>query len=238
MERAPSLLQYDFHARNDAVSKMEDTFKQYLSFCDGSEERDTFYNLAAVIIATMRLYVVRPLQRHPAMRAPTIMESSLLQLATETLSSSVDIYNRSPIWSWYGRQFNNWHSLAVLLAELAVQSDRPAEWEVAKQGYKELARNIADGVHGPLWKPITKLMRAAGKRQTVYAAVLNSANVQLNLNGNLGENDPLSNMLFLPNADAVTAWDEFGQPWMYWEEFTDGVARAEESDLMKEAWFQ
>lgn len=229
MDRPPTTLQYDFRARSDAVSQMEDAFKLYLSFCDNSEERETYHDLATVIIATMRLYVVRPLQRHPAMRAPTIMESSLLQLATETLASSVDIYNRSRSWSWYGRQFSNWHSLAVLLAELAVQSDRPAEWEVAKQGYRELGRNIADGVHGPLWKPITKLMRAAEKRQNVQSSAVNGdVNVQSNLNVVQGDDmSLLSAMPLVSDAEALPAWDDFVQPWMYWEDFTDGVARAD-----------
>lgn len=229
MERPPTLLQYDFNARNEAVSQMVETFKQYLKFCEGSEERDTFNDLATVIIATMRLYVVRPLQRHPAMRAPTIMESSVIQLATETISSSVDIYNRSQAWSWYGRQFNSWHSLAVLLAELAVQSNKPVEWEVAKQGYHELGRNIADGIHGPLWVPITKLMRAAEARQSVNLSELVGDGLQFNLNAVPGDMTvPMADMSLVSNVNSAPVWDGLIQPWMYWEEFTDSVARAED----------
>ncbi|KAK5108202.1 hypothetical protein LTR62_008658 [Meristemomyces frigidus] len=225
MERAPTALQYDCNARNEAVSRQEKTLRGYLTVPGGGLEDATAQRLAQTIISCMRLYVVRPLQRHPAMKAPAVAEIDIVGLAVETLNFTLELYRSSHPWIWYIRQFNNWHPLAVLLAELAVSRNdkHPEAWAVAEEAYTELSRTIAEGVGGPLWLPVTKLMRAAEARQKTvpeYTNITGLVQMQESITLEMGDDMASSQN---PINMMINAEEEI-QPWSYWEAFIGDIA--------------
>ncbi|KAK3670687.1 hypothetical protein LTR78_009379 [Recurvomyces mirabilis] len=228
MERAPTAMQYDCHARNEAVTRQENILKGYLGAPGRGLEDSTAQRLARTIISCMRLYVVRPLQRHPAMKAPRIAEIDIVGLAVETLGFTLELYRSSHPWMWYIRQFNNWHPLAVLLAELAVSPNHkhPEAWTVAKEVYAELSRTVAEGVDGPLWLPVAKLMRAAEARQKAMEEATYITGIGYHDSTTVGTVDEMASNQ-VPMDMMIDAEDEI-QPWSYWEAFIGDIAGADD----------
>ena len=223
MERPPSLLQYDWNARNEAVSRLQASFDQYLALGDTENEGAAYRSLANTIISAMRLYVVRPLQRHPAMKAPDIEPLDVVRLATTTLSATLALYDDAHVWSWYAKGFNEWHPLAVLLAELAARGNTtvPEAWGVARRAYWELGKNIAEGASGPLWLQISRLMRAAEAREQADSKLSNSDVFQLDFPGNT--------MPLMNHFNAGSQPPEWIDAWAYWEALIDDLAGTAES---------
>ncbi|KAI5250278.1 hypothetical protein E4T43_00022 [Aureobasidium subglaciale] len=122
------------------------------------------------ILSYIKLYVVRPLQRHPACILPVSEEGNVLLRAVQALEQSLMLQSElfQP-WHWYFRSFAGWHPLAVLLAELSArQGDQmlvDRAWDVAESAYVVEANKVADGTSGLLWKPLVKLMGMARQRR-------------------------------------------------------------------------
>jgi hypothetical protein len=65
---------------------------------------------------------------------------------------------------WLTTIWISWHALAVVIAELCVQTEGPLverAWRLVDAVFEETARHIADSNHGRLWRPIKKLMNRA-----------------------------------------------------------------------------
>lgn len=172
-------MQYSFKARQKAVTDLSDWLNQnFLQMCDLTVpiQYATFY-LGKVMLSCMHLFVVRPLQRHPAMSAPPHGCANVLLRATETLEYW-EVFTKEVCepWTWLFHAYVDWHPLAILLAELcSPQTDAllvQRAWRQADYAFENVASKIAEGTQGTLWKPLRNLMRMAQQRRALDQALL------------------------------------------------------------------
>ncbi|KAI5203632.1 hypothetical protein E4T39_04011 [Aureobasidium subglaciale] len=204
-----------------------------------------------VILSYMKLYVVRPLQRHPACMLPEAREGTVLLRAVQALEHSLLLQSElfKP-WHWYFNGFASWHPLAVLLAELSAhQQDRvlvDRAWRVAESAYHVESSKIADGISGPLWKPLVKLMVMARQRKEYDSQLRNRQNrhtgpeLQMSLplpdqsqapsdsifESRLSGSEHTSDLAAQqPMADFELGLETGNTPWMNWQGFVDDVTQ-------------
>ncbi|KAH8594207.1 hypothetical protein B0O99DRAFT_625326 [Bisporella sp. PMI_857] len=134
--------------------------------------------LADSMIANMWLWTYRPLQRRRHSPAVvTIPHSWILQVSIEVTEkvNQLLVDSSSSPFRWVSTSWVAWHALAVMIAELCVQTEGPLverAWSVVNIVFEETARHIADSDKGRLWRPIKKLMN---KAQTVRKKHLEDA---------------------------------------------------------------
>ena len=123
--------------------------------------------VADIVVATMWLFAYRPLQWHPD--SPALVNMShpgILHLAVQVMEKDIQISVNAatgPI-RWVSSIRVPWHALAVMIAELCVQTQGPTverAWPIVDAAFDETARHIADSDKGRLWRPIKKLMNKA-----------------------------------------------------------------------------
>jgi len=123
--------------------------------------------LADAMFATLRLWVYRPLQRpRYCPRMTTIPHSWILHISLEVVEKINKVLDDSSArpFRWLTAIWISWHALAVVIAELCVQTEGPLverAWCLVNVAFEETARHIADSNHGRLWRPIKKLMNRA-----------------------------------------------------------------------------
>jgi hypothetical protein len=141
---------------------------KYLRHCNTSVpiQRYTLV-LADAMFATMRLWIYRPLQRprySPTM--VTIPHSWILHVSLEVVEkiNKMLVEPSARPFRWLTTIWISWHALAVMIAELCVQTEGPLverAWSLVNVVFEENARHIADSDQGRLWRPIKKLMNKA-----------------------------------------------------------------------------
>lgn len=147
--------------------------ERYTPFLDMQRPEHILASLVAhESVVTMRLLVVRPLQKVKNPPTPPNGSFDILGLAVDVLKSSIKKATTTEIhrWAWYA--WTKWYALAVALAELCVTQDaaKLAEaWEVVTPCFERYAAFVADGRHGLLWAPIERLMVRAQKRREALA---------------------------------------------------------------------
>jgi Fungal specific transcription factor domain len=141
---------------------------KYLRHCDMNIplQRHTLL-VGRIIISTMWLFAYRPLQRHPDSRTSAeIPHPGLLHLSVEVIEKTIQIAMDSSTgpFSWISTIWVQWHALAVMIAELCVQTEGQTverAWQVVETVFEETSRHVADSDKGRLWRPIKKLMNKA-----------------------------------------------------------------------------
>lgn len=142
--------------------------EKYLRHCDMRIMDQRYTRMVAdIMIAVLWLCSYRPLQKHPD--SPTSAEISpteLLRLSVEVVERSMRLASDADFlqFRWVSRIWVQWHALAIMIAELCVQTTGPIverAWAVVNDVYEESARHIADSDKGRLWRPIRKLMNKA-----------------------------------------------------------------------------
>lgn len=143
---------------------------RYLRHFSTTDPRHRYAKVVATIIVSgLWLFAYRPLQKHPDCIPPTASSVRILQSALEVLEHYIDT-RENPDYAcfrWVSRGWVQWHPLAVLLAELCVQTTGPLverAWLIVPRAFAEFAQLIADSERGRLWLPVKKLMN---KAQTV-----------------------------------------------------------------------
>jgi hypothetical protein len=142
--------------------------ERYLRHCNMAipEQRYTLL-VARIIIATMWLFAYRPMQRHAnSAISVKIPHPGILHLSVEVLekASQVSLDPCANPFRWIVTIWVQWHALAVMIAELCVQTEGPTverAWSIANAAFEETGRYIADSNKGRLWRPIRKLMSRA-----------------------------------------------------------------------------
>jgi hypothetical protein len=141
---------------------------KYLRHCDMNVPVQRYTLLVAhIIIATMWLFACRPLQRHPdRLTSVKIPQPEILHLSVEVIEKSIQVSMDSSTgpFSWISTIWVQWHALAVMIAELCVQTEGQTverAWKVVDKVFEETARHVADSDKGRLWRPIKKLMNKA-----------------------------------------------------------------------------
>jgi hypothetical protein len=141
---------------------------KYLQHCNMNIPIQRFTRqIADIMIARLWLWAYRPLQRHPnSPTAANIPYPGILHLSVEVLEKAM----RVPLdpafrpFLWIVNIWVQWHALAVMIAELCVQTEGPTverAWTLANSVFDETARHVADSDTGRLWRPIKKLMNKA-----------------------------------------------------------------------------
>lgn len=157
---------------------------KYLRHCNMAVPVQRYTLLVAhIIIATMWLFTYRPLQRHPD--TPTsvkIPHPGILHLSVEVMEKSIQVSMDSSTgpFIWISTIWVQWHALAVMIAELCVQTEGPTverAWAVLDSVFEETAQHVADSNKGRLWRPIKKLMnKAQAVRQQHLEEIAGSPN--------------------------------------------------------------
>ncbi|THX53564.1 hypothetical protein D6D06_06034 [Aureobasidium pullulans] len=172
-ERPATPIKSSWSARQEAITSLERTLDEdILSHIQGHDVfRFACISFTKVLIRCAQLYAVRPLQRHPDLTLPPPEHLNILLLAVEALEVKRGLLSETTEpWHWVIKGFVDWHGLAVLLAELCNPDQYDAQsleraWNIALVSFDELSGQIAEGVQGPLWRPIKKLMRIAQKKR-------------------------------------------------------------------------
>jgi Fungal specific transcription factor domain len=154
--------------RNWVIESQRRIEEKYLRHCNVTipAQRGTTL-IADIIIATLWLFTYRPLQRRPdSPSSIKISPAGILHLSVEVVEKAMEISMDSATgpFRWISTIWVQWHALAVMTAELCVQTEGPMverAWTVVGAGFEETARHIADSDKGRLWRPIKKLMTKA-----------------------------------------------------------------------------
>ena len=155
--------------RIDTVVKIQRGFEEkYLRHLNLANPFHWTIRLVADInIATMWLFLYRPLQKHPGDdRTSRLVDPGILSLAVTVLEGAHQL-DTDPIASpyrWLTGSYVQWHALAVTIAELCTKLEGPMverAWAVLVPAYREASRHVADSQKGMLWRPIQKLMSRA-----------------------------------------------------------------------------
>ena len=180
--------------RRDLVVACQQRIKdKYLRHCNITVPAQRYTMLVAdVMIATMWLWTYRPLQkRRDSPNLVTISRAWILDISVDVMEKANQIPNDSSSrpFSWIATIWVQWHALAVMVAELCVQTEGPSverAWNVLDVVFDETARHVADSDKGRLWRPIKKLMKKAQSVRTKYLEDTASNLVSLPMNGALG----------------------------------------------------
>ena len=145
--------------------RMED---KYLRYCNSEITIQRFtMQVADIMNARLWLWAYRPLQRQPNDPiTATVPYPGTLHFSVEVLEKTAQIPLDAAFqpYLWISNIWVQWHALAVMVAELCVQTQGPTvarAWAIANVMFEETARHVADSAKGRLWSPIKKLMNKA-----------------------------------------------------------------------------
>jgi hypothetical protein len=249
-ERSPTPMQSSWKVRQDAIAELERSLEiDILSHIQqDSVLRFACISFTKVLLRSAQMYAVRPLQRHPAMTLPPPEQLNVLLIALEAVQVKRSLLSEpTEPWHWLIKGFVDWHGLAVLLAELCNPDQYDPQlveraWTVALLAFDTLSEQIAEGVQGPLWKPMKKLMRSAQKKRqdrgsfsasTTTATITNNTDVALGFQGHLSAyTTSAMDMLALDplTGPPENGWtdtselDPLQASWFNWQSFTDDLA--------------
>ncbi|KAI9789148.1 MAG: hypothetical protein M1833_002765 [Piccolia ochrophora] len=156
----------------ESQQRMED---KYLRHCDMIVPAQRYTkSIGDIIIATLWLYTYRPLQRRSdSPTSAAIPPPDILHLSIEVVEKAlrVPMDSSSRPYIWISTIWVQWHALAVMIAELCVQTEGATverAWNIVDTVFEESARHIADSDKGRLWRPIKKLMSKAQSVRRKY----------------------------------------------------------------------
>ena len=176
---------------------------KYLRHCNIAIPAQRYTMLVAdVMIATMWLWTYRPLQRRrDSPKLVTTSRAWILDISVDVMEKAVQIPidSCSRPFRWIATTWVQWHALAVMVAELCVQTEGPSverAWNVLHVVFEDTARHVADSDKGRLWRPIKKVMKRAQAVRKKYLEDAASNSVSLPIEGSLrlaNRSVPLSN---------------------------------------------
>ena len=165
-ERPPTEIQYDWGKRQALVEQhIEFVNEKFIRHCDPSVLLHTFIKgIAAAVEPLLRLIALRPMQRHPAVKAPRVDSAVILGLCIDLFEASHKVYSDPSIRKWGWFFWVQWHPMAVALTELCSYTEGPLlepAWHVTEYAFQQWADQVADTRRGRLWRPIEKLYKKA-----------------------------------------------------------------------------
>ena len=116
------------------------------------------------------LGVLRPMHKHPKANTPRVSGVYVLELACSILEKETALLSMPAFkdYLWFSRQYNAWHAIAVMAAELSVHSQGPVAdraWAVLDSSLEFNKASVADSEKGRLWRPIEKLLKRAREKR-------------------------------------------------------------------------
>ncbi len=133
-----------------------------------------------------------------------------LHTAVSILEIMMNLYEDNPKSSrfkWVGRTWVQWHPLAVILAELCVQTEGPLvkrAWAVVESVWNKYGERVADTEGGMLWKPIKRLLK---KAQVAYQEAATKREVQIEDIATQGVAQPLPYPIFDLSQIAINEYN-------------------------------
>ena len=140
---------------------------KYLKYCDMSIPLSWVTGtVCRLIMARLWLSIHHPCQRYGVASIPEVTKQRLLLISVEILEYAhlLDSEISAAKFKWLFKTYVQWHALAVVLAELCVQTqgemvDRA--WRIIDIVFEYWSERIADSNKGMLWRPMKKLMGKA-----------------------------------------------------------------------------
>lgn len=148
---------------------------QFMQRCDLSISVEwACYCVAQLII--LRLWIALQFP-HGSRRAtrPTTAKGSILgsTVSMIELANQCDQDPRMIKWRWHCVGYMPWYAMAIVLAELCVQTRGPMvdrAWAIVDKVYDHWSTYVADTKKGSLWRPITKLHEKATAARLQFSA--------------------------------------------------------------------
>ena len=160
--------------------------QKYLQHCSDVDPRQRYARLIGkILVRCTWLYVYRPLQKSTNCVPSAIPRKEVLQLATDILRYHQDAICNLAFANlrWITKAWVQWHALAVVLAELCVQTSGPmieSAWAIAESYYEETTEYVSKPKPRRLWLSIKRLMkRARAVRQQHQASLKQATDIEL-----------------------------------------------------------
>ena len=210
-ERPPREIQYDWGKRQALVEQhIEFVHENFIQHCDPKILLHSFIKgVSAAVDPLLRLIVLRPIQRHPAVKRPRFDSAVILGLCIDLFEASHKVYLDPSIRQWGWFFWVQWHPMAVALAELCSYTEGPLvepAWHVTDNAFQQWADQVADTRRGRLWRPIEKLYKKAKANKAARDAQ-KAADMKLISQGLDGRNlGPSSSHRSAPGTDMQAPW--------------------------------
>lgn len=155
------------HRLHLAQAQQRSIEEKYLCYCDPSIDFHRFIlKVARVVLTSMTLRAVRPMQRDPSYALPAIDSPWVFELGLNTLRQCCGIGGDPPLAKWKQLAWVQWHPIAVVLAGLCsiknLDGDTEVEaWQLIDKMMAHSSKFVADTKKGSLWQPIEKLYKKA-----------------------------------------------------------------------------
>ena len=139
--------------------------EEYFRFFDPNNSvHQSIQQAEELCLRIMWLIAYQPVQKSPGRKAIVKVDRQLLlEQSVSILEMSLAI-EENPLLGWFTAGYVQWHPLAVVLAELCVQTQGPLvvrAWKAVDAIWGRSADRVADSNSGLLWRPIKKLMKTA-----------------------------------------------------------------------------
>ena len=136
--------------------------------CNANVPNQWFLSMIGrLLILKMWLSLRYPLRARDQPIFANATPDQTLRTAVSILEIMMDLYENNPNSSqfkWVGRTWVQWHPLAVILAELCIQTEGPLvdrAWTVVGIVWNKYAERVVDTEGGNLWKAMKKLLKKA-----------------------------------------------------------------------------
>lgn len=141
---------------------------QYFQKCDVNVPNQwLLLMIGRLLILKMWLSLRYPLQARDQPICVNTAADQTLRVAISILEIMLSLYENSPKSShfkWLGRTWLQWHPLAVILAELCIQTEGQfvdRAWTVVESVWNMYGEGVAHTEGGRLWKAIKRLLKKA-----------------------------------------------------------------------------
>ena len=190
----------------------------YFQKCDANVPIQWYLSMTGrLLILKMWLSQRYPLRARDQPIYANATPDQTLRTAVSILEIMMNLYEnnaKSSRFKWVERTWVQWHPLAVILAELCIQTEGPLvekhAWAVVESVWNKYGERVADTEGGMLWKPIKRLL---AKAQAAYQEAATKREVQIGDIAAQGVVQPLTYPLFDLSQMAIdeyNSWLLFG----------------------------
>jgi hypothetical protein len=183
----------------------------YFQKCDANVPIQWYLSMIGrLLILKMWLSQRYPLRARDQPIYANATPDQTLRTAVSILEIMMNLYENNPKSSrfkWVGRTWVQWHPLAVILAELCIQTEGPLverAWAVVESVWNMYGERVADTEGGMLWKPIKRLLK---KAQAAYQEAATKREVQIGDIAAQGVAQPLPYPMFDLSQMAINEYN-------------------------------
>jgi hypothetical protein len=162
--------QISFTEKEQMIKNLSHEFESlYFQKCDANIPIQWYLSMVSrLLILKLWLSLRYPLQARDQPIYPNTGTTRDQTLRTAVLIlETMNMFENDPKsvqFKWVGRTWVQWHPLAVVLAELCVQTKGPLvdrAWAAVESVWNIFGERVADSTDGILWKPLKRLLKKA-----------------------------------------------------------------------------